>query len=162
MASRIYEMCTEHKTAENHLDQCDYPELQCSKQCLKHSYQKILLFYFYLVPPEVSIEGELTETPEIEAGSTLSLAVNISAFNLDLTNITWSHNGTNLMSVQGQNRISITSSSLSTPAPVSSTLERTSVIPLDAGEYTVSANNPAGSSNFTFQVVVTGKVLIFG
>ena len=99
------------------------------------------------------------ETPEIEVGSTLSLAVNIGAFNLNLTIITWSHNGANLMS--GQDRTTITSPSLSTPAPVSSTLERTSVVPLDAGEYTVSATNLAGSSNFTFQVVVTGKLLIF-
>ena len=100
------------------------------------------------------------ETLEIEVGGTLSLAVNIGAFNLNLTNINWSHSGANLMS--GQDRITITSPSLSTPPPVSSTLERTSVILLDAGEYTVSATNPAGSSNFTFQVVVTGKLLIFG
>ena len=99
------------------------------------------------------------KTHEIETGNTLSLVVNITAFNLDLTSITWSHNGVYLMS--GQDRISINSPSLSTPAPASSTLERTSVVPLDAGEYTVSATNPAGSSNFTFQVVVTGKVLIF-
>ena len=96
------------------------------------------------------------ETPEIEVGSTLSLAINIRAFNLDLTDITWSHIGSVVMS--GQDRITITSPSLSTPAPVSSTLERTSVVPLDAGEYTVSATNPAGSSNFTFQVAVTGKI----
>ena len=97
------------------------------------------------------------ETPEIEVGSTLSLVVNIGAFNLDLTDITWSHNGSILTS--GQNRITITSPSLSTPAPGSSTLERATVIPVDAGEYTVSATNPAGSSNFTFQVAVTGKIV---
>jgi len=98
------------------------------------------------------------ETPEIEAGSTFSLVVNIGAFNLALTDITWSYNEANFMS--GQDRITITSPSFSTLGPVSSTLERTSVIPLDAGEYTVSATNPAGSSNFTFQVSVTGKILL--
>ena len=97
------------------------------------------------------------ETPEVVVGSTLSAVVNIGAFNLDLAYITWSHNGSNLMT--GHDRITITSPSLSTPAPVSSTLERASVIPVDAGEYTVSASNPAGSSNFTFQVSVIGKVL---
>ena len=67
----------------------------------------------------------------------------------------WTHNDDTIIS--GQDRITVSNPPLSAPAPVMSTLMRSSVIPLDAGNYTITATNPAGSNMYTFRVAVTGK-----
>ena len=92
----------------------------------------------------------------MQVGNESTLSVNITTFNLALTSITWRHNGNTIIS--GPDRITITNPSLSAPAPVTSTLVRTSVIPFDAGNYRVTATNPAGSGTLTVGVVVTGKI----
>ena len=91
---------------------------------------------------------------ELEAGNDLMLSVNITRFNLPLTNITWSHGGNSL--ANGVDRVSITISSPLTSPPVTSTLQRTSLIPLDFGIYVVTATNPVGSDIFTFELEVPG------
>ena len=79
----------------------------------------------------------------------------IERFNLPLTNITWMHNGSIL--VDKQNRVTITNPDLSDPAPVMAMLQRSSLIPLDAGEYVVTATNLVGSGMLNFSVAVTGE-----
>ena len=93
-------------------------------------------------------------SPELEAGNDLMLSVNITRFNRALTSITWSHGGNILTS--GVDRVSITTSSPLTSPPVKSTLQRTSLIPLDLGMYIVTATNPVGSDTFTFDMEVSG------
>ena len=111
----------------------------------------------YAVAPTVSLGGQdLMQSPEVLAGNTLELSVNITSFNLPLTNITWTHNGNALTS--GQDSVTITNPSLSDSAPVVSMLMKTSIIPLDSGNYSIMATNPEGSSTYTFQVTVTGKL----
>ena len=95
-------------------------------------------------------------SPKLEAGNDLMLSVNISRFNLPLTNTTWSHGGNILTS--GVDRVTITTSSPLTSPPVMSTLQRTSLIPLDFGMYVVTATNPVGSVTFTFDVEVPGII----
>ena len=97
------------------------------------------------------------ESPELEAGNDLMLSVNITRFNLALTNITWSHRGNILTS--GVDRVTINTSSPLTSPPVMSTLQRTSLISLDLGIYIVTATNPVGSVTFTFDVEVSGILL---
>ena len=96
--------------------------------------------------------------PIVDAESVLNLAVSIGRFNLRLADITWTHNGTILMNQEG--RVIIANPDLSDQAPVMSSLQRTSLIPLDAGDYTVTATNPVNSDNLTFSVIVTGKYKI--
>ena len=96
-------------------------------------------------------------SPELEAGNDLRLSVNITRFNLALAIITWSHGGSIL--TDGVNRVTITTSSPLTSPPVMSTLQRTSLIPLDFGMYVVTATNPVGSDTFTFDVEVPGILL---
>ena len=96
-------------------------------------------------------------SPEHEAGNDLMLSVNITRFNLALSIITWSHRGNILTS--GVDRVSITTSSPLTSPPVMSTLQRTSLIPLDFGMYVITATNPVGSVTFTFDVEVPGILL---
>ena len=96
-------------------------------------------------------------SPELEAGNDLMLSVNITRFNLALINITWSHGGNILTS--GVDRVSITTSSPLTSPSVMSTLQRTSLIPLDLGMYVITATDPVGSATFTFDVEVSGIFL---
>ncbi len=111
----------------------------------------------YAVAPTVSLGGQdLMQSPEVLAGNTLELSVNITSYNLPLTSITWTYNGNALTS--GQDSVTITNPSLSDSAPVVSMLMKTSIIPLDSGNYSIMATNPEGSSTYTFQVTVTGKL----
>ena len=112
--------------------------------------------YHFLVAP--IINDNLFGSSEVQVGNELTLSVIITTFNLALTSITWMHNGNTIIS--GQDRINITNPSLSAPAPVTSTLVRISVIPFDAGNYKVTATNPAGSGTLTVAVVVTGKIIL--
>ena len=112
---------------------------------------------FYTVAPSVGLAAGQVVSPELEAGNDLMLSVNITRFNLALSIITWSHGGNIL--TDGVDRVSITTSSPLTSPPVMSTLQRTSLIPLDFGMYVVTATNPVGSVTFTFDVEVPGILL---
>jgi len=88
------------------------------------------------VRPSVSLAAGQVMNPQLEAGNNLTLSVSITRFNRPLTNITWTHSGnilTNLM-----DRVIINNSLLTSP-PVISTLQRTSLIPLDFGFYVVTS-----------------------
>ena len=109
-----------------------------------------------IVVAPVIIDNNQATSSEVQVRNDLTLSVNITTFNLPLTYITWMHNGNTIIS--GQDRITITTPSLSAPAPVTSTLMRTSVIPFDGGNYRVTATNQAGSNTIKIEVVVTGKI----
>ena len=111
-------------------------------------------FMYNSVAPIVELGSQDQESPEVLAGNNLTLSVNITTFNLPLTNIMWTRNDDTIIS--GQDRITVSNPSLSAPVPVMSTLMRSSVIPLDDGNYTITATNPAGSNMYTFRVPVTG------
>ena len=117
----------------------------------------ILRSNFYTVAPSVELAAGQVASPELEAGNDLMLSVNITRFNLGLTNITWSHGGNIITS--GVGRVTITTSSPLTSPPVMSTLQRTSLIPLDFGMYVITATNPVSSDTFTFDVEVPGILL---
>ena len=97
----------------------------------------------------------LTGQAEIPVGTMLSLSANITTYNLPLTSVTWSFNDETL--VHEQDRVTLTIPPLSRQAPVMSSLQRTSVIPVDSGEYKLTASNPAGSGELPISVTVTGK-----
>ena len=95
-----------------------------------------------------------TGQTEIPIGNTLSLSAEITIYNLPLTSVRWSFNNKSL--INGQDRVNLTLPSLSAQAPVMSSLQRTSAIPVDSGSYKLIASNPAGSNELSIPVTVTG------
>ena len=116
-----------------------------------------VIFFHCTVAPSVSLAAGQIATTEPEAGNNVILSVNITRFNRPLTSINWSHSGNVL--TDGVDRITINSSTLDSP-PVISTLQRSSLIPLDFGPYLVNVTNEVGSDTFTFDVEVPGIVLV--
>ena len=92
-------------------------------------------------------------TPEVMAGRELTLSVSISGFNIPLTSITWTQQGRTLNG--SEDRVTITNTT-TPPATVVSTLVIAAVTPAEAGNYTITATNGAGSSMSIFTVDVTG------
>ena len=117
----------------------------------------ILQSNFYTVAPSVELAAGQVASPVLESGNDLMLSVSITRFNLPLTIITWSH-GDHIFT-SGVDRVTINTSSPLTSPPVTSTLQRTSLIPLDFGMYVVTATNPVGNDSFTFDVEVPGILL---
>ena len=114
-------------------------------------------FYFFLVSPTIFLhdQDEPLRSTNVVVGAELNLSITIVRFNLPLTNITWMHNGNIL--VDKEKRVTITNPNLSDPAPVMAMLQRTSLIPLDSGEYVVTATNSVGSGMLNFSVTVIGE-----
>ena len=85
--------------------------------------------------------------------------VDITGFNLPLTNITWMEDGEVLMDTT--DNIVITHGSFTTP-PSTSTLVRDPIQSvMDNGTYEVTVVNPAGENTTTFTVTVNGKQVDF-
>ena len=102
--------------------------------------------------PRIALSSSQSESISVAVGMNFSLMVSIIRFNLPLANVTWTHNGGRIIS-----RVNISQLSFLDQSPVTTYLQRTSVIPLDAGNYVITATNPVGSATFTFSVTVTGK-----
>ncbi len=115
----------------------------------------MIVYDYCVVAPSVVLGDGQIARPIIDAVSVLNLTVSIGRFNLRLTDITWTHNGSILMNKEG--RVTIINPNLPDQAPVMSSLQRNPLIPLDAGDYTVTATNPVNSDNLTFSVIVTGN-----
>ena len=107
----------------------------------------------FLVAPVVELQHG---SVEIEVGNNLSLSAMITNFNYPLTSITWTFNDGTI--TNGQDRVILDLPSSLLQPPLMSTLQRSLVIPIDSGTYTVTATNPVGSSEESFTVTVTGKV----
>lgn len=86
----------------------------------------------------------------------LTLQVNITEFNLMVTDLVWTRNGNVLLDqVDG---ITITNVGLDSPPGMSTlTLDSVATPVRHAGTYLVNATNPAGSGVSTFNVTVTGE-----
>ena len=97
------------------------------------------------------------QTVEVTVGSTLTLMVNITGFNLPLTSITWMEDGQVLMN--NTENIVITHGSFAAP-PTTSTLVRDPIQSvMDNGTYEITVVNPAGQNMTTYTVIVNGKQL---
>ena len=99
------------------------------------------------------------QTVNVTVGSALTLMVDITGFNLPLTNITWMEDGQLLMN--NTDNITITHGSFEAP-PTTSTLVRDPIqSPMDNGTYEVTVVNSAGQSTTTFTVIVNGRQINF-
>ncbi len=86
---------------------------------------------------------------------TLVLSVNVTGFNLPLSEVTWERVGGDTLT-DATPRVTIVTSDL-TVDPTSSTLTLEMVESLvDQGQYRATATNPAGNSSTTFDVTVLG------
>ena len=93
----------------------------------------------------------------VAVGMNFSLMVSIIRSNLPLTNVTWTHNGSSVT-----DRVNITELLSPDQTTATALFQRTSVIPLDAGNYIITATNPVGNATFGFNVDVTGKLASCG
>ena len=113
--------------------------------------------FFFSVGPTLTPEAL---DIEVEVGMSLVLTVNITEFNLEITDsdIFWTRNGVVL--VNQMDGFTITSTSLDSPPGMSMlTLAQVGTPSMHSGEYIVNATNPAGSDSSTFNVTVTGKCM---
>ena len=102
------------------------------------------------LPDDQSVEV-VTDTP-------LILTVNITGFNLPLTDITWCIDG--VQATNGTGNITIKNVNMDSP-PATSTFVLDSVqFPIERGLYSVVATNDAGNDTTTFNVTVTCKLTI--
>ncbi len=86
---------------------------------------------------------------------TLVLSVNITGFNLPLSEVTWERVGGDTLT-DATPRVTIVTSNFNMD-PASSTLTLEMVESLaDQGQYRATATNPAGNSYTTFDVTVLG------
>ena len=94
------------------------------------------------------------QTVNVIVGSTLTLMVYITGFNLPLTSITWMEDGQVLMN--NTDNIIITHGSFPAP-PTTSTLVRDPIqSTMDNGTYEITVGNPAGENMATYTVIVNG------
>ena len=99
------------------------------------------------------------QTVNVTVGSALTLMVDITGFNLPLTNITWMEDGQLLMN--NTDNITITHGSFEAP-PTTSTLVRDPIqSPMDNGTYEVTVMNQAGENMTTYTIIVNGRQLNF-
>ena len=93
---------------------------------------------------------------EVEVGMPLTLMVNFTEFNLEVTDVVWTRDSNTLMDqVDG---FTITSTGLVSPTGMSVLMLDSVVTPeMHAGTYIANATNPAGSDVSTFNVTITGE-----
>ena len=109
---------------------------------------------YLLVSPVTSTNQTIAAT----AGQPLVLSVNITAFNLPLSFITWTFEGVEL--TNDTERVTIIHSDFNVD-PATSTLILEFVQPiLDETVYSVTVVNPAGQSETTFEVSVIGELMV--
>ena len=97
----------------------------------------------------------MNTTVEVELGSQLVLTSNITEFNLDINNITWTKNDDVI--TNGTNGFSILLMGLDAPPSVIVLVQDSITSPAqDSGLLTLYVSNPAGASTSSFNVTVTG------
>ena len=93
---------------------------------------------------------------EVEVGTRLTLAVNVTEFNLNIDNVTWTQNETVIEN--GTDGFTIEFISLNEPpSMIVLTLGEVTSPVSDGGLFTVSVSNPAGLDMSTFNVTVSGE-----
>ena len=86
----------------------------------------------------------------------LTLTVNITGFNLEVTDVVWTRDGNTL--TDQMDGFAITSTGLVSPPGMSMLMLDSVVTPeMHTGTYVANATNPAGSDVSVFNVTVTGK-----
>ena len=109
--------------------------------------------YFNTVGPTLPDDQSI----EVVTDTALTLTVNITGFNLPLTDISWFIDG--VQATDGTGNIMITNANTDKP-PATSTFILDSVqLPIESGLYSVVATNDAGSDMTIFNVTVTCKCL---
>ncbi len=102
----------------------------------------------------------LADNADIEfvAGSTLTLTVTITDFNLPLTEIIWFIDGVPATAVTGRTGVFTITNTSTTSPPATTALTLDPVqLPSESGLYSVTAVNPAGMDTVTFNITVTGE-----
>ena len=115
-------------------------------------YKNIL--HNFTVVPRIVLSSNQSVSISVAVGMNFSLMVSIIRSNLPLTNVTWTHNGSSVT-----NRVNITELLSPDQTTATALFQRTSVIPLDTGNYNITATNPVGNATFEFNVIVTGKLM---
>ena len=115
-----------------------------------HSY-----VHLYTVPPALTSEAI---DVEVEVGMSLTLSVNITDFNLEITDIVWIINdSTAVRHTSGV--FAITNTSLDVPVGTSALFVESVTSPVVySGIYQVTVTNPAGSDTSTFNVSITSEL----
>ena len=92
---------------------------------------------------------------EVESGTPLVLTSNITEFNLDINNVTWTKNDDVIRN--GTSGFSILLMELDAPHSVIVLVQDNITSPAqDSGLFTLYVSNPAGASTSSFNVTVTG------
>ena len=107
-----------------------------------------------IVPPRLTPEAI---DVEVEVGTSFTLSVNITEFNLEITDIIWlSNNGTAVSHTS--DAYTITNSSLDAPVGTAMLFVESATSPVPyGGVYQVTVTNPAGSDTVTFNVSITSE-----
>ena len=94
---------------------------------------------------------------DVEVGMSLTLSVNITEVNLEISDIVWlSNNGTAVRHTSGV--YTVTNTSLDTPVGKAQLFVETVTSPaVYSGIYQVTVTNPAGSHTSTFNISITSK-----
>ena len=96
----------------------------------------------------------ITTDVEVEVGMSLTLSVNITGFNLEVTDIVWLNNNGTVVS-QTSDIYTITNSSLDAPVGTATLFVESITSPVVyGGIYQVIVTNPAGSDSSTFHVSI--------
>ena len=104
-----------------------------------------------IVPPVLTPEAI---DVEVEIGTSLTLSVNITEFNLEITDIVWLNNNGTVAS-HTSDVYTITNSSLDAPVGTAMLYIESITSPVVyGGVYQVTVTNPAGSDTATFNVSI--------
>ena len=102
----------------------------------------------------------ITTDVEVEVGMSLTLSVNITGFNLEVTDIIWLNNNGTVVS-QTSDIYTITNSSLDAPVGTATLFVESVTSPVVyGGIYQVTVTNPAGSDSSTFNISITSEPMI--
>ncbi len=110
----------------------------------------------HAVPPTLTPEAIDIEA---EVGMSLTLSINITGFNLEVTDIVWLNNNGTVVS-QTSGIYTITNSSLDAPVGTATLFVESITSPVVyGGIYWVTVSNPAGSDSSLFNVSITSKLM---
>ena len=98
------------------------------------------------------------QSVEVVTDTALILTVNITGFNLPLTDITWYIDGA--QATNGTGNITITNINMDSPPATSTFVLDPVQFPAERGLFSVVATNDAGNDMTTFNVTVTCKLTI--
>ncbi len=116
-----------------------------------------MCFYlFCVVGPTLPADSNI----EVVVGTTLNLTVVITDFNLPLTEINWFIDGVSATVITWRTGVFTITNTSTSSLPASNTLTLSPVqLPIEGGQYSVTAVNTVGMDTTVFNVTVTGECL---